>query len=1659
METVPSDEDKLIINGEMFYSIRTYMRQKKTSAEIIEKIEELLKRGADINACDKNDNNNNILHIAVQKEKVDVVVYLLQKGEKLFSMEDQQRALKLALQNKSILGKEIAEILSRQGILASSITGKSLQRTKSEENYGNETAESKTCNIKYTYLKREGTSGVKGQLYETKLLSLVLHRALHDKQIEEFYLATNIKDIGGFDDVCFRYDNVTCFMQCKHRENIGKEKLTVCSIRSSKDKLFLGIYFDSYLKIRQLFSSDSNDPLFKGKFDEIKSHFVIYTSLKQDFTRKLEGNKQICSKLHDIIFTGKKAENKIKSDIFQFDFEDCDLDLLTEFIKYKDIKTLGKTFLKCIILNNVNGMMSSKLVKKYYPALIKTVISISKENTMSLKGKNDSNEQKSLNFSNNSYKVVGKFRDDFFSSQNDYLIMLKDVFCTEIIFTHSSKTKYTRNELREKIQDIANNTCAATIADLIGSPITFDNKNYQLILDITKLPKNMFKSHEIEDIMSDLQNIQITKAMIKDAVYLAGKKKLQTLTFQLPKYFDNTDLKVNVNKRLDRLNFLAEKFYKLIKYSAEKNKTEDIKIIDINNDVVGPGKTLEYSHLDLTGIGGAVGNLLDFDEESKLFTFNTKSELKENAKYVRDKIKELVDEDLSEYKFNVMTDGFPRISFDVYQYNRNIAREFLSKLWFYTNQAQEESVEAIIKSEISMEYNSDIQSNRFLFHVHSDAIFLRFHDKVQKWWKSPTDALYLTKNTTFYKEAKKDIVDRPILTVLTLMVMRNIKAFSIEFNKNAINNLNLNEFMIKNKNEAHNIASDAVLLTAAKIMQCEQYQKHCSFIHLDYIHILPQNDYETMIEELELLKDATIVIISEAPIKEGMQDTFVNILNALTKHHITLENHIIVITGEILQMKLANYNFISIKDNNVNLTDLTNQSQTFILNTYEVIYQGLRTKLNKIIDDTSKAYITTKLLLSLLKKEEIHIGHTIENHNYNKIKSCYIDRSLERNGEEHVINTLYDIHDKTVLISSKPGMGKTLLLTHLSLKTKHVDRRLWIVVIDMASCVKDLEKLQNITLGNVMTLLSKVAVKNLNETEKVTFVKINTEAVAINSEEIENVSFELKLFIHFYNQGHVIFLFDGFDKIYPRYTNETIALFATLREANKRVWITSDCYAIKNLTEIFGSPYELEPLTYTEEKGLLDRFWTVNVKLEKLNHEQYNNIRIYLDYVLNFFNLKLVVEDVSDRHKFAFLSNALHIVYLKLVDFFKDEVHSLSWIYIREKIKKKWHIHSYTVIDRYLQNVNKKDSLQLKGIPFIKYVAENYFILKKGDKLEIQLNHNVILHRSNAYMNALKLYKYFLITNIKEVCNTETEIKPDSSLLRDNFFNDHNKFLLYAIYKEIDVLKILSTSDINEIGKTINMIESGEIRADPIDTIVGTKRRVHLIFAEYFFLETLSDLLPHLNGNFSDFKLDSICDLIVNVILVISPPDLRNAFKYRLKYEPNPSGTTAIDNCNRITFELVLKDNKHNCALEVDDTLNTAINEGLINAINYLLNSVRQNLSEDATELVMRILEKVVGILEELGPTWSVLSELVFGGIEDLDVETIVDILNLFQVGNQMTDKIKEVIIEPVRMIKKKIVEISKNNKNLIKLVDELPHHLPELIRALYDIISEIDIS
>ncbi|XP_049697218.2 uncharacterized protein LOC126054708 isoform X1 [Helicoverpa armigera] len=268
------NNDPLINNAFMFI----YVRQDKPCEEKIENLETVLNNGADINYRDANDKSNTILHIAAQRDEKDVVDYLIKKGALILYNTDNipKTPVHIAKEKDTLISKQIYNILIEYDKHSSEDKNSKKLQIQLKKSCSLTQQNSCATPAEITYPKRAGTSGVSGQFYETKLLSLVLHRALHDKVIEECYLAANIRDIGDLDDVCFRFKmqedgktkHVLCFTQAKHREDVDKAKLTVTSVRSTSGQFCLVKYFDSFLKIRQKFLTKSKtyDPMFEAAY-------------------------------------------------------------------------------------------------------------------------------------------------------------------------------------------------------------------------------------------------------------------------------------------------------------------------------------------------------------------------------------------------------------------------------------------------------------------------------------------------------------------------------------------------------------------------------------------------------------------------------------------------------------------------------------------------------------------------------------------------------------------------------------------------------------------------------------------------------------------------------------------------------------------------------------------------------------------------------------------------------------------------------------------------------------------------------------------------------------------------------------------------------------------------------------------------------------------------------------------------------------------------------------------------------------------------------------------------------------------------------------------------------------------------------------------------
>lgn len=1199
------------------------------------------------------------------------------------------------------------------------------------------------------------------------------------------------------------------------------------------------------------------------------------------------------------------------------------------------------------------------------------------------------------------------------------------------------------------------------------------------------MSRKKYKQEEIREIVHELQKIPVTLAMIKNAVDITGKAKLKLLEFTLPYTFGNLDIpsnQANSELPLKRISFFAEKFHALIEQkkkkmeiAGEKYNDNDVKspiVIEINDDIVGPKNILEYSHLNTKGIGGTVGNFLQFDAKNQVFKFNTNEEsLKVNAKNLLKQLKTLTQDNLSNFVFSVKMFNFPRSSFEVNEFDKCLAKEFLDKLWFYTNQANEESVEKILKKEIDKHYNSEKQENQFLFRVHTDAIFLRYHDEIQKWWKAQTQARYLTKTDPIFDEAKKDVIDTPVLTVLNVMFIRALNKFHVEFCVDVINSLNFDTIL--EKNNVLNLVSDAAILSAAKIMQAirqNQYKTKYTFINLDYVHLLPEIDYTAMMQELREMKEVTLVIISETTINEQLKETLFKIM-------LIFKGKIIIITDMPLQINSTHrHRIVVVEDKDINLNDLNSKSQTKILKECKINYQGKKITLDTIIDEDAKYIIDGKVLWNILNNNLVEIGHALNSVKYDEIKDYYITRSLFLDGDEYEVSTFNDIEDQVVLIISKPCMGKTTLLTHLSIETKNDYPQFWIVRFNLSAYSNDFEEWQNnaINTNSMMRFLCKGALKKTDQIKNLNFIENDDKTIIVDSDA--ELTFELKLFIHLYNIGKVLFLFDGFERICPHHTNEGMELLKAIRNTNKRMWITSSTYVVNILQPEFGLPFKLDKLTPIQQEGFLTRFFKTNLKLEKLNHEQYNNIKLFVNFLLKTFNATDdLVED--GRPVIPLLSIPLHVIYLAAMDHFKNEINTISPKYLRETLKQKWGLNRLTAVDRYLREQDDDETLDLDlaGTPLHMYVAANYFKVQIKDKFDLRLNEKVVMAKANMYLNALTSYERFLKANMKIVCDAESKknnrFEQSQEEARDTFFETHKNLALFAIFKDDDIQKVLPEPKIREVKSIIESLEAGDSTSPFIDCVIdGIPRFYNLLFAEYFVVEFATDMVKKglVDGNPEHINLESMWDVLVNVIIMVSPPGVRNAFNYKLKYDPELAEIASNDNCSKIIFDLVVKQSHRAkiSGISTESALNIAIDEGLVNITNLFLKCSSRYVNRSNVDGFVSGIKTGAFILGAVRPSCKDFTDEILHCIKEVNSDMLMDILNsdkledvsrtLMDVcastsfGQTLHQRIRSNVCEPIRRATDTVLQSSDPNENLMALAEILPHHLPDIVNFIF---------
>lgn len=1574
-----SQEEKSINNFRLFIAL---LKNKD-----LPYIENILASGADVNATDTNDNTP--MHISTRKCRIDIINVLLSKGAcALKRNKEGDRPIDIAKTMDNQIGKEIVKILEAS-TTAQEASMISTQLAVSAQNNKRESSKNMKKSKKILFLKRPGTSGVSGQLYETKLLSLVFLRAMSDKDIEEFYLATNIRGIGALDDLCCRYrlkghqKSVVMFLQAKHRDDPDKGRVTANDLRSAAGDFHLPKYFDSFLSIITKFSPNNKDPMFRDDIKNVELNFVIYTPAKESFEPKLVVENLQSDKIDKMINTSPKGVK------FQFKYTDNDLDFLTRAIQVDRVKQLGHNFLEFVMSekNKLQVIMTDELIRKFHVVFAQKVVSVSP------------------NILEKEYRL-GKFRPEFLKTYDRTLIALRDMLFKETVENHCKKYDLTKEEIIMYLQQLQEDSSNYALSKLLGGVVTYDERHNRLELVESNVLKKYFNADEINNIKDNVRNIKVSTILIHEAVQMAGESKLASIEFKLPISFGNVDLTIREDKLNKRLDFIVKVMQDLLIKNKEK------KIIEIDDSCVGQ-KTekdkdkLEPGIFDISGgIGGAVGTLLVYDETTKKLRFNTNTYLPLNARLFLEKLKTVIPEgeNLADYRLDIKLKSFPRTSFSDVEDDK-LAKQFLSRLWFYTNEAKEDAVEAILKKELDKYYNACRGKDHFVFRIHSDAIYLKFHDEIQKWWMLSSDAPYLTNESELLDAAKKDVIDSPLVTVLNHMYINKIKKTGVEFGDKTVTALNLDRY----QNGIVNIITQANILSGIKIKQYYENCKNYAFISFDYVLGLPINDYNTMLAELRDTKLDTLIIMYELrKTMMGLSEKLKLIINKFNG------NKIIIVTKPTLANEIRLHypnNYHAVLDETNNLVNFTEKYENKFLQDTEVIFQGEKTNLNTIIDKKSKALLNAKILRRMINKEKIELGNIVANVKYQDIKDYYTDRHIKRGGEKYLVKSLEDIDQQVVVITAQPHKGKSTLLTHLAVETKNKDPSLWIVRIDFLDYIENFNKwhINRIKIDKIqcLKLLCRASLKGVDSKTIFNLFETNNEIKLASSEGLRSSTvLELELFLYYYNSKKLSFIFYGFDYVCPPYEKEVVTMLKIIEADGIRIWISSSSnITSKNALErAFGTVYTLEPINEIGQKSFFHKFWKTNLQLEQLNYEQFSNISDFLEYMAGLKDL-----DEHERRLIPWISMPLHMLYILAIEFFQSELSSVTPVTIREKIKQHFDLDlgNVTTLGKYLEKTPEAEqALELAGTPLHMYIAANYFQIKIKERMKIIVNSNEIKKKWDIFINTVSLYQRFLYSNLNNIFyggNPKIDVSIEDDK-RKQFIEKHKKLALFAICKEDDLKHLLPEDEINEMKNMMSRIQTGAEKSPLFDCVLNDAPKFfHFLFAEYSAVEYLTELLKATShdGVGNILKHRALWDFLVNVFLMTCPKSVRNAFDYKLKNDPELAEMITNENSQKIVFELLLKQRKeqHRDSSR-ETTLDFALHEGMVNFVNILLKCIEVNLNKHNVGDFVEIVKRSAFLLSSFDSKYGNVAKQVMNIINNIDKDRVLELLNSNEIIN-----------------------------------------------------------
>lgn len=412
---------------------------------------------------------------------------------------------------------------------------------------------------------------------------------------------------------------------------------------------------------------------------------------------------------------------------------------------------------------------------------------------------------------------------------------------------------------------------------------------------------------------------------------------------------------------------------------------------------------------------------------------------------------------------------------------------------------------------------------------------------------------------------------------------------------------------------------------------------------------------------------------------------------------------------------------------------------------------------------------------------------------------------------------------KIIIISDPAGMGKSTVLTSLSMQIKKAKPSLWVIRIDLNDYTTVLEQELTKRKSNKQSF-------NNQDVKKVANFLLNTLLESQTSSMLKT-KLEHELFKSSVNgHGKIAFLFDGFDEISPDYQDVVIDILQALKNSKViKLFVTTRPSMRELLEEKLGVfSHVLEPFGCQNQIEFFTKFWTKKLELTNLNQKCKERLNVYAESLIDRFSTS-----INDREQ-QFIGIPLQT--MLLAEVFQEK---------QEGTLEEW--GEWEGCKEFLNPDNTHNKPKLPK-EFDLLGLYEHFVKRKFYEFHLQGKKGRNFDKPGEKKSAEKDYK--------------------------NFKEQHESLALSALFSDEDSTKLLSETEFQQLHNWIQEINNVESNEGIIDKIIDDKPHfIHRTFAEYFASfslvkkmslnsETICTAVDSLVNNASPVFISSIAKII-----------------------------------------------------------------------------------------------------------------------------------------------------------------------------------------------------